>query len=174
MSGPRITSPINRVPSGLLGFLDIKNFGQNPTDINQVVQPHLDLHPYYSASNRRKISSASLNLIANDVALSSLIVPANKAWIIDHFAASANTLTAGQALIAQLCIFNPAPSSQSMAQGEQSMAFVAGDFCHFRFGPSQAPPYVAPAGYGFGVLVNRGLAFPIAITLSVMYTEVDL
>lgn len=38
---------INRIPSGLLGFLGIKNGGENPQQLSNILVPMLDLIPLY-------------------------------------------------------------------------------------------------------------------------------
>jgi len=38
---------INKIPSGLLGFLGIKNGGQNPTELSQILVPTVSLRELY-------------------------------------------------------------------------------------------------------------------------------
>jgi len=38
---------INRIPSGLLGFLGIKNGGENPQELSKILVPTVDLIPLY-------------------------------------------------------------------------------------------------------------------------------
>lgn len=41
-------SRINRPPVGLQGLLDSQNFGENPSELGQIVRPTVDLFPFYA------------------------------------------------------------------------------------------------------------------------------
>lgn len=50
-----ISRPIQVIPSGLLGFLQLKNNGQNPQDLPDVLQPVLELRDWYLQSRAEEI-----------------------------------------------------------------------------------------------------------------------
>jgi hypothetical protein len=53
MAGP--IGPIARLPSGLLGFCDIRNDGQYPNRLQEAIQCNLDLMEFFSANAQEPI-----------------------------------------------------------------------------------------------------------------------
>lgn len=75
-------SAIFAAPVGLLGFLDTKAVGQNPNKLNEVVQPTLDLWPFYLYGQPVLTVTGTIAPVAigyNTAA--GFQVPTGKAWI---------------------------------------------------------------------------------------------
>ncbi len=79
-----MTQLINRVPRGLLGILDSKAAGQNPSLLLDEVQGGVDLTELYALNTRATVSQAStltgLGLTAGVYA--NLIVPDGELWLL--------------------------------------------------------------------------------------------
>lgn len=167
----KLVSPINRLAAGMLGLLDIKSMGDTPSSLGSLLQPSLDFTEFYRWQGRQWQASASFNAAAVGGVNSTLAVPERKLWIVESFMCSTPVLGAGQALQLAPMIFAPAPNLTSLMQGEISPVFGVGDGAHARWGESM---YVGCLpGYNFGAVVTRIAAGPIAVTLKLVYTEVD-
>lgn len=71
-------SQINRVPFGLQDLLGSQNFGDNPSELSQVVAPTLDMTPFLTAE-RTSYSYLSLTLAAN-AEIGTIVVPEGELW----------------------------------------------------------------------------------------------
>lgn len=99
---------INRQPTGLLGFLGIKNFGRNPDNLGTTLAPTWDLAPWYLNSSPRYLSVAS-SIVGAGVGATVLLfdAPAGETWYITNFSILATTPVGG-AINGRLCRFGPA------------------------------------------------------------------
>ncbi len=91
---------INKVPAGLLGFLGIKNGGENPTQLESQLRTSVDLWPLYQAGYG-EIVSAAINVAAAGfpVGGAPFTVPDNQYWWCFEYSIQSNTaLGAGQVL----------------------------------------------------------------------------
>jgi hypothetical protein len=75
---------INRVPSGLLGLLDLKAQGENPAQLAAHVQATIDLRDFYALATRGTISQAStLTALGNTAGIFlNLTVPQGELWLV--------------------------------------------------------------------------------------------
>lgn len=84
-----LPAPIQRIPVGLLDYLQIQSLGKNPTVLSEVVQPTIDLWKLYSASRWESTSYVGTPVAANgafnpDAAtVANVTVPFNEYWLID-------------------------------------------------------------------------------------------
>lgn len=79
--------PLNITPRGLLGLLDAKTAGQAPRELNQVIQPVLDIFPHYVAQKAEwmQISSgviASTGSFAPTATIGLNTVPSDEIWFV--------------------------------------------------------------------------------------------
>jgi len=89
-------SGINRIPQGLLGFLGIKNGGENPRQLSNVLVPVWETRDLYTFTNS-EISSVILGIAALG-SQGYVTIPTGELWLILQQSASSDTLTAGQSL----------------------------------------------------------------------------
>lgn len=123
--------PIQILPRGLLGFLQLKNAGQNPSLLSDLLQPTLDLREWLLETNSESVFVSGVAFIpaATGVGFFSLFtVPDGQHWaLLDAFARIA--IGAGQTLTHRLAYFDgPSASSQEFSlSGDPSMSFGAAD-----------------------------------------------
>ena len=85
--------PIQLIPRGLLGFLQLKNLGKNPSDFPSVLQPTLELFDWLTQSEQ-------LSTVGTDAAIAAvgtntyLSVPSGEAWWLHDVQASINLAAA--------------------------------------------------------------------------------
>lgn len=89
-------SPINRVPRGLLGFVDVKAMGKNPARLSDSVAPVLDLTALYMTDGLRQQveAGAPVDFIVAGTWQPKYVVPANKIWLVRSIATVCNTVAA--------------------------------------------------------------------------------
>lgn len=77
--------PVQTLPAGLLGLLGVKNAGQNPNILPDIVQPTLELLTMYALSlSQRKQETIAKPGGAGAITKSTgaLVVPAGKYWYV--------------------------------------------------------------------------------------------
>jgi len=62
-----VAAPLNRQPNGLLEFFGIKNGGENPQQLGQILQPQLDVLPLYENTAAAVVGSVTNNVAAGAV-----------------------------------------------------------------------------------------------------------
>lgn len=166
-------APINRVPAGLLGLLDVKSMGATPNRIEQRIRPIVDMQPYWSAQGRQFVANTPGTVSVNNVGIfisNQLVVPAGKCWLVESHMAFASTLGAGATLAFAATIFGPnnqyiiaAPLTSTYATGNQPMSCL-------EFG---GRAFVALPGYKFGCHVAVYSAGPTNVEFTTNLIEVD-
>ena len=73
---------ITRVPFGLQDFLGSKSFGQNPSQLAQVVAPILTLDDFLAAERRTFTISSNVVVVGNG-SFASTTVPDGELWLLD-------------------------------------------------------------------------------------------
>jgi len=146
-------APINRLPSGLLGMVDVKAMGKNPSRLGDVVIPELDITPFYQASDRQKFISTPVAIGAAGFFPTNLVVPQNKAWVIEAVWVIIDTPIPGgttKVAFTPVMIYN----NVTIWSGNPGPTFDAGDLgslVGFHF----PRPFVALPGYTMGIICNR-------------------
>lgn len=76
--------PVQTLPAGLLGFLGIKNGGQNPAFLNQGLSSVMDLFRMYCQGAREQPGADVLSFTSNNNTQSSALytVPAGQMWYV--------------------------------------------------------------------------------------------
>lgn len=99
---------INRVPRGLLAYLDSQTQGENPSKLGEVVAPVLGLEPFYRANTRYFVETYG-NLAMDAInANVNLLVPAGEVWQLHHASVTfLNSTGATATVIGSLCIVTP-------------------------------------------------------------------
>lgn len=84
-----MSGPIQRIPPGFLGFLQLKNFGKNPSELPDVLTPTLGMFDWYMQANAEsRFSSWSLAtnatgpVIIGSFANTNLLVPNTEIWFV--------------------------------------------------------------------------------------------
>lgn len=77
--------PIQVLPRGLLGFLQLKNMGQNPSEFPDLLQPVLEMREWYYETNAITQVASGLALVPAATTVGNLIllvVPNGQAWAV--------------------------------------------------------------------------------------------
>lgn len=96
--------PIQSQPQGLLGFLQLKNLGQNPSELPDVLQPVLELRDWYLQTNSEIVSGTDAAIAAVGVS-NNLIVPQGEYWFV-HDVGLLIQLAAGATWRGAICYRN--------------------------------------------------------------------
>lgn len=169
---PQLTRPppLTAIPKGLLGFLGIKNGGQYPQNLVNVLSPTWDLRDHYVESYAAEFLQGPINLAAGttsgDLSFGTTIgfVPQTElAYVTDY---SARCDLAGLGAVTG----TPAVFKNGLAFGVgPTITFAAGSLASWR---ADRPFWMTP-GAALGVIVNLkvvgdALAF-YAISRSVIF-----
>jgi hypothetical protein len=107
-----MSGPIQVIPQGLLGLLQLKATGKNPDDLLAGVQPQVDLFPLWVQRQDVDInlaktgnSNTGFNVNASgNFGVTGLIVGNTEAWFVTNFTLRCNLLAAETIVMA--CGFN--------------------------------------------------------------------
>jgi len=131
------SGPIQQNPQGLLGYLQLKNQGHNPRELQDTVQPVLELWRHYLLTNQEALLTANIPITGVGGALPSVPdaqVPQGEIWAVHHFSASiAGILDAGQSLSFMTMIeygISSGGGGIGVGTGQPSRVFVAGEGGH--------------------------------------------
>lgn len=131
------SGPIQLLPQGLLGLLQLKNVGHNPRELNDSVQPTLDLWRIYLQADSEALFTANIPITAVGGAfpvVPDAQVPNDEIWAVHHFSASTfGVLAAGQELSFMTMVeygITAGGGGIGVATGEPSRVFVAGEAGH--------------------------------------------
>lgn len=102
--------PIQAIPQGLLGFLQLKNAGKNPSEISELLQPVLDLREWYLQTAMRNfignggaapsaaLPNNTVGFIGYLATVPNITVPANEVWYCPYYTALSATLLAAETI----------------------------------------------------------------------------
>src|SRR5262245_56996064 len=87
-------APLQVLPTGLVGFLQLKNGGQFSQELSRDLIPELDLLNWYMQTNAELITQSTSPGVAtnNPVTLANLTVPQGEFWYVSSYIAQ---ITAG-------------------------------------------------------------------------------
>lgn len=101
-------SGINRQPTGILGFLGIKNFGRNPEQVGEVLSPVWDYAPWYLQTNAQfRNAAVSFNAVGFFAVFQ---VPNNEVWTVHALSCLAGPLGGGETIRIHAAIADQASS----------------------------------------------------------------
>lgn len=172
-------SPIQVWPRGLLGFLQLKNLGQNPAVMDDRLSMGLDLSQWYLETNADDLQrytaafATGSNGYASFTTPGPLQVPAGEWWLVNNYTIRANTLLAGET-VRFACGLVPQPN---IAVG---VTLQLGDYCPAVSGANQSvaasirAPFFAPPGSELVIDLSQcTTAATIGFTGMVRYTRLD-
>lgn len=103
--------PINRLAQGLLGFLDIKSMGKNPTHLGETVAGTISLEPFYAlnsnATNFGRLGAPAAPVVNTFEPLIASAynklgtplpdeVPSNECWLVTNWAVGCTAAAGNQ------------------------------------------------------------------------------
>jgi hypothetical protein len=108
-----LSGPIQVLPSGLLGFFGIKSpAGRNPTVMPDVLQPVIDLIPWYfntQSQGDNVVHLIDLNTTFSGFSgfVNGIVVPQNEYWFVEYYSVFSALLVAGDAIAFSPAFQNP-------------------------------------------------------------------
>lgn len=154
-----MSTPINRLPLGVLGFLGIKNGGRYPDQPTTNLAWVWSLEDFYLGANSEFVT-ATINPAALG-SVNALTVPAGELWFVSNYGVGSGTLGAGQSLQYALSITDPS-NTVSMPLSPVSNLASTGN----RASLGALPSFVLPTGWSLAIQVTTIAAGPIACTAS--------
>jgi hypothetical protein len=88
-------SIVNRVPRGLLAYLDSQTQGENPSNLSEVVAPVLSMEPFYRANARYELFSVGNFVMDAPNDHVGFTVPAGEIWHVHSASGTIHNLTGG-------------------------------------------------------------------------------
>jgi len=154
-----VSGPLNVIPPGFLGFLQLKNFGKNPSEVPEVIAPTFDLLKWYLQAEARPMAGTdATRALTNDldgfVALTTatITVPDGEWWYVHSVYLYANLPAAATEVFAA----SPAWFNVNTFQGEVLCppgALITGVAAATRRYFTVAKDFFVPAGSQFGAYV---------------------
>jgi hypothetical protein len=161
-------APINRLPAGFLGFVDVKAMGENPRTFLSEVQPGMDMRPFYTAGGRIFITSTAV-AVAGVGTTPLLTVPQNKAWAAESMTVSTVGILGAGVSFTMCCAILDANGNRLWI-GEKDVETTGGlGLARMNF----PDVYIALPGYQFAVICTRIAAGPVSVIGSLTYVEGD-
>jgi len=148
-----MSRPIQIPPEGLIGLLQLKNQGQNPTDLLDSVQPTIDALPQYLVGQAEIVTGIAFSITAVQQWFAGIDVPSSEVWFIHSLAFNLN-LAAGEQVLAAPGFLPPGatfqqtlapyapPAATIMAPGAPNIIIIGAQ-----------PKFFVPPGTRFGLTV---------------------
>lgn len=158
---------INNIPSGLLSLLQLKEQGQNPNELGNLVVPTLDLLPFYMATLQTDQVQVSAAINAVGAVLdTTLVVPPNEVWLVSHYSVialmgAAQTITV-QPLFRPLVVNQALGPAVAVAANQQGIAIT------------QTLPFIARQGSAFGCNVQAITGGPLTVSFAVTFIRLRI
>ena len=140
---------IQTIPAGLLGLLNLKTQGKNPSLLLPEVRPVLDLLQFFLAGPQEVVIGAFNGAVIGDNAVGPL-VPQNEVWFVRHVVAEADALGVGEIIVIAPSYRPNDLVTVPLTPTDDSVRF-AGTAGLPRV--SSQDPFIAPANSQFGVFV---------------------
>lgn len=156
--------PINKHPTGLLGFLGIKNGGKYPQTLSDVLLPTWNLADLYLGANQS--APAPVSIAVNAVGYQAYYtVPDNETWILNQATAfNFGSLTALQTL--RMAVATTAAGGNTVVVSDSGeLAATVG-----RLTVGLHRKVIANSGDTIGILVNVIAGGPITVGLALRYS----
>jgi len=145
------SAPIQTQPAGLLGFLQLKNMGQNPSVLPDRLQPILEMFEWYMQSSAEILQQAGSAFTTAGVKVIHT-VPAGEWWVVDDFQAVA-TIDVGGSLEAAPCYQTPGFGLGHLIDELRTFAVAGGNAPFFM--PRDNRPLLLPPGSTLGLFVRN-------------------
>lgn len=141
--------PIQVAPSGLLGFLNIKDRGKNPAQLLDEVQGGIDLGEWWLQTNREQISGLQLTVVGGSAlgfrswaGSGPLLVPQDQWWYVLNYSIScAGPVGAGDAIVSNPAFIYPiaVPQAYGFPGAVEGQSSLNGSYLR-AVGPCWIPP----------------------------------
>jgi len=169
---------INRLPRGLLSYLDMQAQGNNPSQLADTVQPVIDLEPFYRSMARYEYRLA-VGTVAITPGVGAVVqIPTDQIWLVHQISSTVTNNTAGNITTFQhfpytfehgsaaIIPLAPVQGYANLLSPPQS-SYCAGSF---------PDPFVAIPGSTLGVCISSGTwgAGVMDVTLSIIFQRLEV
>jgi len=161
---------INKLPFGLLGFLGLKNGGENPQQMQNFLQPTMDLTDLYYGTNKQ-LTRLSGNVAAVGFQLLGA-VPNDEVWAITGCMVNSNAvLGAGVSLRGFMAYAAIDGAAYNVVPIGTYQAATVGEV--WTSSAPQAEHYVLAPGTQLGVYCTFIAAGPVAVAWTAHYARMQ-
>jgi len=161
-----VAGPIQVIPPGLLGFLQLKSLGQNPDALLTDYRPTIEMRDWLFEANAENVFGGLSVATGGDTSAFfsplAMVVPANEYWWVLNYTVTSALLVAGDTVHMLDCIFaNPILGTQNVFQlSQQTPRDITGinRFARVHTGGFFVPPG-SELGFGYTVTAAVTVAF---------------
>lgn len=164
-------SQINRPPIGLQGLLGSKNFGVNPSDLNQQVVPIVDLFDFWASQTLRYIKETAVTAGVGNVI--NTVVPSDKVWMPLSVAFLADVDNTGHDTNYQIRLDENTLGNVSFTVASEKLENPQVTYTHFPTIWQPVVPFFLPAGYAIRGWIDSNSAIARDYELDVVVYEID-
>lgn len=148
--------PIQVFAEGLLGFLQLKNNGRNPHNLDNSLYGMIEIRDWLFASRERIPNAESIvvNSIGFKTFTTPIVVPAAEMWYVTHYSVFAALGAAGDSILLRTAMGGPmtSPGTTGVALlGDARSNNGAGVICEANI----QRPFFAPQGSRIGFYVSN-------------------
>jgi hypothetical protein len=166
--------PIQLIPPGLLGALNIKNSGRNPQFLPDTYQSVLPMLDWLLLANQEVLQEGVAGIAASFSGFvaypTKFIVPNDEWWYLHHISAQAGAAAAADTVQGlQPCMQIPGAVPTNIPLGAPTQATLTGTIANGFY--STARQIFVPPGTQLGVLMNKVTAAVSACTLAAQITR---
>jgi len=162
-----VTTPINRQPTGWLGFLGIKNGGRYPSQSSDTLAPTWDLSDLYLSNSRNwATTSAAVNGLGN---YPHFTPPNGQVWYVHSYGGVSPTLGSGETLIMVPLLWNTALGYGTPLSDGTSLQAAVGN----RASVALPRPIILGPGDSLGFAAIRWTLGTINVVVNCCYTVLE-
>lgn len=156
-----MSGPLNVIPPGFLGFLQLKNFGKNPAEVPELISPVFDMLRWYFAGEARPMATTDASrAVTTDldgfIALTTatITVPDGEWWYVHSVYLYANLPAAVTEFFAGAPAWFNANTFQGEVMASQPISIMQGVAGSTRRYFSVARDFFVPPGSQFGAYIS--------------------
>lgn len=152
--------PVQVLPKGLLGFLQLKNAGKNPDRLSNTLSPSLDLFEWYMAGTAQDIIPAPATAALptgstgfQAFTVNPVIVPQQEIWWVQNFGVLSSALGATES-VGFMCAIQGVPAAVAGTYMFGDRRTILTGTATGRVARAYANGFWVPPGYTFGAMVE--------------------
>lgn len=153
-----MSGPIQALAPAFLNLLGLKNKGALPPDLAEVVQPQIEMLPFYlqgGALGRLDIINPPAPVVAfQGGALTNTTVPANEWWYVHSLTARLFWVALSTSDIIELCAAAVMPVPGTILLGDQAPRKLGAELGGFEWSAPSLRDFWAPPGTRLGLYAS--------------------
>lgn len=156
-----LSGPIQTLPRGLLGFMQLKNSGRYPSEVSSTLGLSLELFDWYMEANAENLPLASTAAIGPGAVgfvpwtVNPIVVPDNEMWFVTAYSGGVVGLIATDSIAFILGYTNPVGGAPlGLVIGGERQGAITGA-ANTRQGRAFWNGFFAPPGCTFGISLQQ-------------------